>query len=112
MSAPAIAAPSRTSLAAVSVWRMGVGVLLVWFAIVDLLRKLLSGTTILLAVTDFLVLAIYVTFFLRYPGGRPLHRRTGTGLPWPVWVAGGLFVGFVIIQDFNPFFPVRLLGLV
>ena len=112
MTAPAIATSTRTSVAAVSLWRTGVGVLLVWFAIVDLLRKLLSGTTILLAVTDFLVLAIYVTFFLRYPGGRPLHRRTGTGLPWPVWVAGVLFVGIVIIESVNPSIPVLLLGLV
>jgi hypothetical protein len=112
VTAPAFATFTRTSPAAVSVWRTGVGVLLVWFAIVDLLRKFLSGTTILLAVTDILVLAIYVTFFLRYPGGRPLHRRTGTGLPWPVWVAGTLFVGIILIQAFNPAIPVPLLGLV
>ena len=112
MTAPAIAVPTRTSLAAVSVWRMGVGVLLIWFAIVDLLRKMLSGTTILLAVTDVLVLVIYVTFFLRYPGGRPLHRRIGTGLPWPVWVAGALFVGIVIVEAVNPSIPVLFVGLV
>jgi hypothetical protein len=65
----------------------------------------------LLAVTDVLVLAIYITFFLRYPGGRQLHKRTGTGLPWLVWVAGVLFIGIVIIQAFNPFIPALLLGL-
>jgi hypothetical protein len=111
VTAPAILTSPRKSVAAASLWRTGVAVLLVWFAIVDLLRKLLSGTTTLLAVTDILVFAIYITFFLRYPGGRPLHKRIGTGLPWPVWVAGALFGGIVIIQTFNPFIPVPLLGL-
>jgi hypothetical protein len=111
VTAPAIDTSTRTFVAAPAVWRVGVAVVLVWFAIVDLLRKLLSGTTALLAVTDVLVLAIYITFFLRYPGGRALHRRTGTGLPWPVWLAGSLFIGIVIIQAFNPFIPVLLLGL-
>jgi hypothetical protein len=108
---PAIVASRRPSVAAASLWRVGVGVLLVWFAVVDLLRKFLSGTTALLAVTDLLALAIYVTFFLRYPGGQRLHRRIGSGLLWPVWVAGALFVAIVIIQAFNPFIPVVLLGL-
>jgi len=101
----------RTTLSPVSLWRSGICVLLVWFAVVDFLRKFLSGTTALLAVTDVLVLAIYLIFFLRYPGGRSVHRRVGTGLPWPVWVAGAAFAAVVVIQAFNPFIPALLLGL-
>jgi hypothetical protein len=92
-------------------WRWGISSILIWFVIVDLIRKVLGGTKSLLILSDSLVAFVFLLFFLKYCiiGNRRVIRYIPKKLQL-------LFIGFsciVMVQTLNPGIPhyiIRIAG--
>ena len=93
-------------------WRWGLMSVVIWFVVVDLIRKTMGGTKALLMVSDGLVAFVFCVFLLQYyfvgKGGVAKYIPKKFQL---------LLVGFsciVIIQSLNPWIPeliLRIAGL-
>ena len=93
-------------------WRWGIASIVVWFVVVDLIRKTMGGTKYLLMVSDGIVLFVFCVFLFQYYFfGK---GRVGKYIPKKIQL---LLVGFgciVIIQSLNPGIPeliLRIAGL-
>jgi hypothetical protein len=83
-------------LAILKNWRAGVYCFVAWIAAEDLIRKYLGNNMILYFGKDFLVLALYLTFFIA-------RRTTLTKLYRPPFLITLLvFFSYSVIQVFNP----------
>lgn len=77
-------------------WRVGLYGFFAWIAVEDLIRKFLGNNMIVYFAKDFLVLAIYVSFFYA-------RKSTNTRLYRPPFVAAlSFFFLFCVIQALNP----------
>jgi hypothetical protein len=88
-------------------WRWGLITVAVWFVVVDLIRKTMEGTKVLLMVSDGLVAFVFCVFLLQYyffgKGGITKYIPKKFQL---------LLIGFsciVIIQSLNPGIPALIL---
>ncbi len=88
-------------------WRWGLMTIVVWFVVVDLIRKTIEGTKVFLMVSDGLVAFVFCVFLLQYyffgKGGVAKYIPKKLQL---------LLIGFsciVIIQSLNPRIPALIL---
>ena len=90
-------------------WREGVAWIVVWFVVVDLVRKTMGGTKLLLVVGDGLVALVLFIFFC----GSYLFRNHAvfTHVPSNIRFLLTGFSFFVIIQSLNPVVPDHILRL-
>lgn len=89
-------------------WRWGFVVLVCWFVFVDMLRKMIGGSPLLLMASDSLMLYTCFAFFLW------CHLRAEVSsvkyIPRPVWVLIFCIVCIVLIQAANPAIPYLVLA--
>lgn len=93
-------------------WRWGLMSIVIWFVIVDLIRKTLEGTQVLLMVSDTLALSVFIVFYIQYY--LFTGRRVFIYLRKPIGLLLLLFTCIIIIQSLNPTIPdilLRLAGL-
>lgn len=93
-------------------WRWGLMTVVVWFVVVDLIRKTMEGTKYLLMVSDGLMAFLFCVFLLQYyffgKGGVAKY------IPKKFQLLLIGFSGIVIIQSLNPWIPeliLRIAGL-
>ncbi len=93
-------------------WRWGLMTVVVWFVVVDLIRKTMEGTIALLLVSDGLVAFVFCVFILQYYFfGK---GRVARYIPTKVLLLLVVFSCIVIIQSLNPGIPeliLRIAGL-
>lgn len=77
-------------------WRRGLYVFILWLLFEDFARKYLGNNMAIYFVKDFLLLAVYLSFFLAY------RRKEVTWFRPPFLAPLLLFVWFGVIQIFNP----------
>lgn len=88
-------------------WRLGIASIVVWFVVVDLIRKTMGGTKYLLMGSDGLVLFVFCVFLLQYY--LFYQKKPHCYIPKNLRL---FLIGFgciVIIQSVNPMIPELIL---
>jgi hypothetical protein len=86
-------------------WRSGVLLFLVWLLFEDLIRKYLGNSMIVFFAKDLLIGLAYLSFYFAKRRGQVEIAN------FPFLTPLGIFVGFALIEVFNPISPSILYGL-